>query len=276
MSTGLRLRPGILAAREKLAAGRAQLKEQHRQGESGTNVSWQLAELMESIVKDLFDVSLEDAWAQHGEVSANEQADILSQVALLPNSGFGRRDVAPFSDVDLMLLTTPAAQSAAGELARHFTRNLCDGGLQVGFSLRTSAEACQWALQDATVLTSLVECRFLAGNETLFQQFWKEFRQLVQRRWRPFVTAAVKARWEERQQFGETAYLLEPNVKRSRGGLRDIQSVRWVGFLRYGERELPKLAEIGALTPSDLESLNQAHEFLLRLRNEMGNFFRGA
>ena len=269
MSTGLRLRPAIFAARETLAAGRAQLKKQHRQGESGTHVSRQLAELMESLVRDLFDVSLQDALAENATVRGGGQADLASQVALIPNSGFGRRDVAPFSDVDLMLLTTPAAQGAAGELARHFTRNLCDAGLQVGFSLRTPTEACQWALQDATVLTSLVECRFLTGSETLFHQFWKEFRKLVQRRWRVFVAAAVKARWEERQQFGETAYLLEPNVKRSRGGLRDIQSVRWVGFLRYGERELPRLAEIGALTPSDLESLTEAHEFLLRLRNEM-------
>jgi [protein-PII] uridylyltransferase len=259
MSTGLRLRPAVIAAREQLAAGRARLKEQHHQGQSGTKVSWQLAELTESIVKELFDASLQDVG----------NATIASQVALIPNSGFGRRDVAPYSDVDLMLLTTPAAQTAAGDLARHLTRNVCDAGLQVGFSLRTPAEACQWALQDATVLTSLVECRFLAGNEELFQKFWKEFWPWVRRRWRTLVTAAVKARWEERQQFGETAYLLEPNVKRSRGGLRDIQSVRWVGFLRYGEREPQRLAELGALSSADLESLTRAHEFLLRLRNEM-------
>ena len=82
MSTGLRLRPAIFAARETLAAGRAQLKKQHRQGESGTHVSRQLAELMESLVRDLFDVSLQDALAENATVRGGGQADLASQVAL--------------------------------------------------------------------------------------------------------------------------------------------------------------------------------------------------
>ncbi len=154
-------------------------------------------------------------------------------------------------------------------MARHLTRNICDAGLQLGFSLRTPAEACALAWKDATIFTSLVETRFLAGNERICERFLERFRQAARRRWRTLVNLVIKARHEERHQYGETAYLLEPNIKRSRGSLRDVQSVRWIGFIRYGERELQSLDQLGALSSADRRRLVQAHEFLLRLRNEM-------
>ena len=114
-----------------------------------------------------------------------------------------------------------------------------------------------------------MESRFLAGNVRVYERFLERFRRAARRKWRSLVSAVIAARNEERHQYGETAYLLEPNIKRSRGGLRDVQSVRWLGFLRYGEREPEGLRQIGALPPADRRRLVQAHEFLLRLRNEL-------
>ena len=99
-----------------------------------------------------------------------------AEMALVPIGGFGRRDVAPFSDVDLMLLATPAAGQRAAQLARHLTRNICDAGLQLGFSLRTPDEACSLALKDPTIFTSLVESRFLAGHARVYERFLERFR----------------------------------------------------------------------------------------------------
>ncbi|MHB8969276.1 MAG: [protein-PII] uridylyltransferase [Pirellulaceae bacterium] len=264
MPTGLRLCPAVFTAREQLAQGRTRLREQHELGSPGRQVSSHMTDLLDQIVVSLYDASLADSATQ----------DIAGEIALVPNGGFGRRDVAPYSDVDLMLLATPAVHERVGELARHLTRNICDAGLQLGFSLRTPTEACTLALQDATIFTSLVESRFLAGNKRIFDQFLERFRRASRRRWRTMVNAIVEARHDERHQFGETAYLLEPNIKRSRGGLRDVQSVRWTGYIRYGEQELEKLNQISALSPADYRQLMQAHEFLLRLRNEM-HFYAG-
>ncbi|MHB8954157.1 MAG: [protein-PII] uridylyltransferase [Pirellulaceae bacterium] len=258
-SPGLRLRPAVFTAREQLAQGRVKLREQHERGSPGIQLSAHLTDLLDRVVVDLYTASLVDSSTQ----------DIEAEIALVPNGGFGRRDVAPYSDVDLMLLANPAVRERVAELARHLTRNICDAGLQLGFSLRTPAEACGLALKDATIFTSLVESRFLAGNERIYERFLERFRQVARRRWRTLVPVVIAARQEERHQYGETAYLLEPNIKRSRGGLRDVQSVRWVGFIRYGEKELQNLDQVGALSSTDRRRLVQAYEFLLRLRNEM-------
>jgi [protein-PII] uridylyltransferase len=253
-----------LAARERLAAGRAKLQEQHDRGSPGIQVCAHLTDLLDEVVLSLYESALEQAG--HGELA--------SEVALVPNGGYGRRDVAPYSDVDLMLLSTRAGQDRAAQVARFLTRDICDAGLQLGFNLRTIKEACQWGMKDAKIFTSLAESRFLAGNERLFEKYMERYRAATQRRWRFLVASITKSRKEERQQYGETAYLLQPNVKRSRGGLRDVQMVRWIGFTRYGVSDLEDLGRAGALTAVDRRRLVQAYEFLLKLRNEL-HFYAG-
>ncbi len=93
-------------------------------------------------------------------------------------------------------------------------------------------------MKDSTIFTSLVESRLLAGSEALFQRFQGAFRKAARRHWRRLVHAIQESRETERSQFGETVYLLEPNLKRSPGGLRDIQLLRWVGFA-HTARALP-------------------------------------
>ncbi len=104
-STGLRLRSAVFTAREQLAQGRARLREQHDRGSPGMQVSSHMTDLLDRIVRDLYTVSVTDSCRQ----------DIEGELALVANGGFGRRDVAPYSDVDLMLLTTPAGASGRGE-----------------------------------------------------------------------------------------------------------------------------------------------------------------
>ncbi len=253
------LRPAVFAMREKLATGRAKLKKQHDRGSPGIQVCAHLADLLDAVVLNLYRAALADVGHQGLE----------EEIALIPNGGYGRRDVAPYSDVDLMLLTTPAAHGHAAELAKYLTRDICDAGLQLGFSLRTPAEACSLGLKDATIFTSLAESRFLCGNPRFFERFLDRYRHAARRRWRSLIATIVESRRQERRQYGETAYLLEPNIKRTRGGLRDVQMVRWVGFTKFGESDLEKLGRIGALTSVDRRRLLQAHEFLLKLRNEL-------
>ncbi|MBM4089003.1 MAG: HD domain-containing protein [Planctomycetes bacterium] len=258
MSTDIHLRPAVLAVREQLAQGREGLRRDHEAGASGSDVCTGLTDLYDAAVMRLY----QDAVVALG-------AAVETEVALVAHGGYGRREVAPFSDVDLMLLFRPAAALRAAELARQLSRDICDAQLKLGFSLRTTHDACGLARQDATVFSSLAESRLLAGNTRMFQNFTTRLRRGTRRRWRALAKAIIESRYAERHQYGETVYLLEPNVKRSLGCLRDIQLVRWLGFARHGIAELEGLRQQRALTDVDHHRLTRASEYLLRLRNDL-------
>jgi [protein-PII] uridylyltransferase len=252
-------RPVILAVREHLQAGREKLWAQHASGSPGIQVSSHLTDLLDRAVLDVYRAAM-------AEVGGRRLEALTALVAL---GGYGRRDVAPYSDVDLMLLHASGAATQAQPLARRLTQDLCDAGLTLGFSLRSTSDACSLALADATILTSLAESRRLAGSEPLFAKFLDHLRRAARRRTRTLIDAIEESRHEERARYGETVFLLTPNIKRSWGGLRDLQLVRWVGFARFGEADLRTLERLGVLSPDDYRQLHKAHEFLLRLRNEL-------
>ena len=168
-----------------------------------------------------------------------------------------------------MLLLDPGSEPQVRPVAQRLTQDICDAGLTLGFSLRTPNDACSLALSDATVFTSLAESRLLAGHEPMFARFLERLRRLAARNSRSLIAAIEQARQEERQTYGETNFLLMPNIKRSLGGLRDIQLVRWLGFARYGNTDPEVLEGLDAISPDDRRRLRRAQEFLLRLRNEL-------
>lgn len=259
MSVTSRIRPSVEAARARLLEGRRTLRDQHQQAPAGYQICEAMADLMEAVVLD--------AWREAlGELEAEA---LEGRLALVAYGGLGRRDVAPFSDTDLMVLHAPGDEERVTPVVRRFTQQLYDTGLQLGFSTRTPQEACQWAAKDATVFTSLVESRRIAGSEALFAAYWEAFLRERQRRGQVLVVFIDDARREERVQYGETVYLLCPNVKRSRGGLRDIHLIRWLGFAVFGVTDLAALESLGALVREERRKLQSAHEFLLRLRNDL-------
>jgi [protein-PII] uridylyltransferase len=250
------LSAAVIAAKERLALGRYKLRQQHASGSPGAQVCAHFTELLEDIVLDLFHETTDDS-------------PLASRVALVAHSGFGRREMAPYSDVDLMVLHPFKTDEELLPLIRPFTLHLFDLGLEIGFSARSVSQACDLAMGDATIFTALSEGRLIHGDADLYEQFDARFRRTTHRNWRKLVPLVETARKEERRKYGETNFLLEPNVKRSRGGLRDLQLVRWIGFARYGESEPDGLMQSGHLTREDLRRLRKAREFLLQLRNEL-------
>ena len=193
----------------------------------------------------------------------------LAALSLIAHGGFGRRDLAPYSDADLMLLTTRRSESLANKVAGNLTRDLGDAGIQPGLSIRLPREACRMSWENPVVylvarrvavvgrqlatLHELLLCVSTGGDAAT------EPADSQRRGCTPGGT----------QKWGETNYLLRPNVKRSRGGLRDIQLIRWIGFARYGETDLERLLKLGALAEEDFRQLRQAYAFMLRLRHEL-------
>ena len=262
MSSSLTLRPSVLAAKEWLAQERSKLKQQHDSGSPGIQVCTRLSEMLDHVVLELYEAALQD-------LAGGDSVSLKDEIALVAHGGYGRADVAPFSDVDLMILYAPGAAGRVAPLAKRLLHDLFDAGLTLGQSVRTASEACRLGLKDPTIFTSLVEARLLSGDEPYFKKFKRKFRKAAQRHWRRLLHDIEDSRAEERSQFGETVYLLEPNIKRSHGGLRDIQLMRWVGFARFGEATPDGLRLMGELSKEDEIALRRALEFLLRIRNEL-------
>jgi [protein-PII] uridylyltransferase len=231
----------------------------HAGGAAGVPVSDWLTQLIDGIVLDLYAAALQDL----------NDPELASCVALVPHGGYGRRDVSPFSDVDLMLLCAEDAEKRVRPLAARLMQDICDSGLVLGQTLRTPAVACRLAMEDVTIFTSMVESRYLSGDQRLFSRFFERFRGDARRRHRQLISVIESSRMQERDRYGETVFLLTPHIKRSYGGLRDIQLVRWIGFARYGDKDFRALEERGALDSEDRRQLIEAHEFLLRVRNEL-------
>jgi [protein-PII] uridylyltransferase len=259
------LRPAVLDARRLLTDGRAKLKVQHADGSPGIQVCTKLTDLADQVIADLFHVALDDLSA----VDRRAYDKLENDVALIAHAGYGRRDLAPFSDIDLMFLHTRAATRQVPVLAERLLRDIFDLGVVLGHSVRTLGHAITIACQDAQILTSLTESRFIAGNRQLADKFIARFKTAASRRAKRLLPMIIQERRTERRQFGETIYLLEPNIKRSRGGLRDIQLIRWVGFCCYGTTDLDGLYLAGALEKEEQNIIRDASEYLLRLRNEM-------
>ncbi|TWU26323.1 Bifunctional uridylyltransferase/uridylyl-removing enzyme [Novipirellula galeiformis] len=259
MSASTSLRPVVIRSRQRLREGRAKAQVQHESGSQGILVSAKLADLYDDIVLDV--------WSDAIEPWENDRA--VSGLALVAHGGFGRRDLAPYSDADLMLLATRGSEHLAKRVAADLTRDLVDAGIVVGFSIRLINEACQLAWQDPVIFTSLTESRLLSGSLHVYSKYFNALRHGAMRRQNRLIRDCVAARREERRKWGETNYLLRPNVKRSRGGLRDIQLIRWMGFARYGETDLEKLVKLGGLPEEDYRVLRKAAEFLMRVRNEL-------
>ena len=220
---------------------------------------------------DLFEAIVLDVYGRiEADLDASGEGSLSRHVALVAHGGFGRREMAPWSDIDLMLLHDgrPSGKLVT-EAAGRILKDLFDAGLEVGQSVRTPRVAVQLALDDATIFSSLFDSRLLAGNAELFAVLERRMRAIARRHPTRLARRVIEARAVERRRYGERAAVLEPNVKRSPGGLRDIQLVRWVGGLEWQERSIDELALVGGLSKSDVDALRNAGDFLTRVRFEM-------
>ncbi len=208
----------------------------------------------------LIDQLLVRAW--HRFVDADDSA-----IALVAVGGYGRGELHPGSDIDIMiLLDQEAALGARREAIEGFLTFLWDVGLEVGQSLRTLEDCVTQAEDDVTVATNLMEARLIFGPEPLFQQM----RTVTgpDRVWPSgeFFKAKRAEQVGRHQRFHDTAYNLEPNVKEGPGNLRDLQTIGWVAKRHFGAETLHDLVAHGFLTDGEYEALIRSQNFLWRIR----------
>lgn len=206
----------------------------------------------------LVDAVLLNAWRLH----VPSERD----VALVAVGGYGRGELHPCSDVDVMvLLETPADTALRGHI-EDFIALLWDIGLEAGHSVRTLEECIAAARDDITVATSLMEARLLAGDTRLFARMRRDTSAEFMWPAREFFLAKRREQQERHAKYHNTAYRLEPNIKESPGGLRDIQMVGWVANRHFGARTLHDLVAHHFLTEEEFRQLDEGRRFLWQVR----------
>ncbi len=237
--------------RDAVAAAQSSLEERFRQSEPVTA----LVEARSRFVDDVLTL----AWCRFG-------LDDHTRRALVAAGGYGRGELHPGSDIDLLILTHRAMHGGESEKVKGFLAFLWDIGLAVGNSVRTVRECVNEARRDVTVATNLMEGRLVCGSASLLARMHE--RTGPRRIWssRRFFEAKVIEQRARHHKFDDTGYNLEPNVKEGPGGLRDIQTIAWVARRHFGAETLGGLVDHGFLTAEELGALEDGRRFLWRVR----------
>jgi len=203
------------------------------------------------------------------DVFKQQFTDCDQPIALIAVGGYGRGELHPASDIDLMLLLREPESTQTKQKLEHFLMLLWDSKLDIGHSVRTLTECIEEATKDITVVTNLMESRILYGDDSLFnemieatgpEQIWNS---------KDFFKAKLEEQTQRHRKFGGTAYNLEPNIKENPGGLRDLQMIGWVAKRHFGTRNLPKLAEQNFLSQAELSTLNECQTYLWKIRTHL-------
>ncbi len=239
--------------RETLKAGREALRTHHRRGASSQDIVHHHAWFVDQL--------LHYAWA-HFQESLQPSIDM----ALIAVGGYGRGELHPYSDVDLLILLPQDDYQQISPFTEALLRFLWDIGLEVGHSVRSVKDCVSAAKADITVATNLMEARHLEGDVGLLPKMRR--RTEPNKLWAPrkFYEAKLAEQEARYRKYNETAYNLEPNIKEGPGGLRDLQTISWIIQRRYGVTDLRGLIDINFLNEEEYRALVRGRNFLWKLR----------
>ncbi len=261
--------PGL---KRYLKAESTRLQQWHRDGGGGLEVCLGQSRMIDSMLRALFDWSLTSYKPTGGARRL--------KVSLVAIGGYGRAELNPHSDIDIMLLHNGSVPTLTRIYSHTLLQQLTgpggliytlyDLGMKVGHSVRNIQEAIHIANDDMQTKTSLVESRLITGDTALFRQFQQ---RLEARCVRNHVDAYLQMRIADqdarRMKFGNSALLQEPNIKNGCGGLRDYQNLLWMTYFKYGTHTLEQLEAQGMIRPRNRQQLEAGYGFLLRTRNEL-------
>ena len=236
--------------RQALKQGQLYLQQQFDAGSSIEDLVYQRASFVDEILTQI--------WQQH--ISDD------TPVSLIAVGGYGRGELHPYSDIDVLILLDESISDTPPDSLSSFLTQLWDVGLEIGHSVRTIQECRQQAEDDITIATNLLEARLLCGHSALFESLQQL--TVTNKTWdtRRFFELKRQEQLDRHQRYNDTANNLEPNIKESPGGLRDIQVVNWVAQQHFDVKNLEGLRQKGFLANSEYETLQKAQNFLWTIR----------
>ncbi|MEX2373132.1 MAG: nucleotidyltransferase domain-containing protein, partial [Dehalococcoidia bacterium] len=229
----------------------------------GTACAARISHLMDEIIAALYEFAI-----AHVYHSRNPSA--AERMAVVAVGGYGRGTLAPGSDIDL-LFVRPYKQTPWGEqVIEYILYVLWDLGLKVGHATRNVDECVRLSRTDMTIRTSILEARYICGDAGLNDELTERFDEKVMRQTGPeFVQAKLAERDDRHEKEGESRYLVEPNVKNGKGGLRDLHTLFWIGKYFYRVRTAKELVDKGVYTRKEYLEFRKAEDFLWAVRCHM-------
>ncbi len=240
----------------KLRAQRETLEELWKKGLSGQALLLEQSRLADEFIIEHFHKA--------GDAKGAES------VALIALGGYGRSELFPYSDIDLLILFREDAKEEMEKIANGVLYPLWDTGLDVGHGVRTIAECLDFAKEDFFFQVAMLDARLLVGSRQLFDELLANYKtEFIEGSRDAFVHAMKSFRSDRRKRYGSHSYLLEPNVKESKGGMRDIQAMLWTASFVFGLSGLDAIAEAGILLEEEKDSFLESWNMIARVRNRL-------
>jgi len=237
--------------------------DRYRQGELNTESTIvELTECMDVFVGELIGHACEPL----PEASRKALGDAI---AILAVGGYGRGEMFPHSDVDLLICCDNGGNQSLQQFTSEFVRLCWDAGLKLGHAVRSISDTLSLCRDESQVATSLVQTRLLWGSEEIHDKLRRRFEGWITKSRRSYIDACEESRNKEIKEAAAAVYSLEPDVKRSPGALRDLQLIRWVGFARHDVVSLQDLARCGALQPETVALLEEAERYFSEIRLDL-------
>ena len=259
---GNKTNPEILKLLQKsLADGRGEISRRLVETPSAGNAAAAAqAFLIDQLVRIIHDYVVEYQYPV-GNRSAGER------LTLKAVGGYGRGEMAPHSDVDIAFVTPFKRTSWTEQVIEAMLYWLWDLGLKVGHSSRSLDEMIHMAKSDLTIRTALLEGRYIWGDQELYQEASARFQaEIIAGTAREFITEKLEERDNRHKKMGDSRYVVEPNVKDGKGGLRDLQTLFWIGKYAYNVRSAAELVDVGLLLPQEYRKFKKAENFLWAVR----------
>src|SRR6266481_5588653 len=252
--------PFVAPLRAALATGRAEIQRRFEATGNGAAVIREQCFLMDQLVRALFDLVTQEIYPLPNPTKGE-------RLAIVAVGGYGRGELAPFSDIDLLFLLPYKQTPHTEQVVEYLLYLLWDLGLKIGQSTRSVDECLRQAKSDLTIRTGLLEARYLWGEQALFNELKRRFdSEIVRGTAAQFVEAKLAERDERHLRVGDSRYQLEPNVKEGKGGLRDLHTLFWLAKYIYRIDDVGKLVDLGVLSAEESRRFDHAQRFLWTVR----------
>ena len=245
--------------------------------------STQLQQKIQALVDRLLQGKVRDFLAQHARIldayfieafetsTVGPRMDIRNNpYAIIALGGYGREEQCIHSDVDLLFLFKKKVPDQAESLIREIVYPLWDIGLEVGYATRSLKECIALSSTDFEILTPLLDARFICGWSHIYSDLTNQLREkVIRKKSRTIINWLVENNEMRHARFGDSAYLLEPNLKEGQGGLRDYHSMLWIGQIEFNIKQARDLEYFGLLSDEEFQSLKRSLAFIWQVRNRL-------
>ena len=238
-----------------LRAQRAALEKLWQQGLTGQALLAEQSRLVDTFI------------CQHFQ---GVDSELTGSIALVALGGYGRQELFPYSDIDLMILYQKEQEAEIKQVAEAILYPLWDTGLEIGHGVRTIEESIQHASHDFFFQVAMLDARFLAGSQELFERLLAQYRvRFIEGGREEFVRSMKAFRAARRERFGSHSYLLEPHIKEGKGGMRDIQAMLWTAKVVFGLDGLQDIVQTGIFLEEERERFATSWNELVKIRNRL-------